>query len=133
MKRKITILLVLLLALSPLLVSCGKKDRSKTLVIYNWGENMSRESDTYTLYGRDYEITDVIKDFQEKYPEYDVVYSTYDDNEKMYPMIDKESFDIIIPSDYMVVRLLKENKIQKLDLSKLPNVEKYLDPKLKVI
>jgi spermidine/putrescine-binding protein len=110
MKRRVLALTaVLLFSVSLLLTSCGGKDRSKTLVIYNWGEYMSRESDTYNLYGQDYEKTDVIEDFKNAYPEYDVVYSTYDDNEKMYPMIDKESFDIIIPSDYMVVRLIKEN------------------------
>lgn len=131
MKRRIlSLTAVLLFSVSLLLTSCGGKDRSKTLVIYNWGEYMSRESDTYTLYGQDYEITDVIEDFKNAYPEYDVVYSTYDDNEKMYPMIDKESFDIIIPSDYMVVRLIKENKLQKLDMAKLPNVSKYVDPRL---
>lgn len=129
-KRTLVLALVLIFSMSVLLTSCGGKDRSKTLVIYNWGEYMSRESDTYTLYGQDYEITDVIEDFKNKYPEYDVVYSTYDDNEKMYPMIDKESFDIIIPSDYMVVRLIKENKLQKLDMNKLPNVSKYVDPRL---
>ncbi len=130
-RRSMVLTVLINIITAVLLSSCaGGKDRSKTLVIYNWGEYMSRESDTYTLYGKDYEITDVIEDFKAKYPEYDVVYSTYDDNEKMYPMIDKESFDIIIPSDYMVVRLLKENKLQKLDMSKLPNVEKYMDQSL---
>jgi spermidine/putrescine-binding protein len=55
---------------------------------------------------------------------------TYDDNEKMYAKLDKESYDIIVPSDYMVARLIREEMLQPLDMSKLPNVSQYRDPRL---
>ena len=68
--------------------------------------------------------------FEDQFPQYDVKYLTYDDNEKMYPKLETESFDVIVPSDYMVVRLIKEGKLTPLDMAKLPNVSKYLDPRL---
>ena len=77
--------------------------------------------------------TDVVKDFEKAYPQYKVVYRMFDDNEKMYPTLDKESYDVIIPSDYMVVRLIKEGMLQKLDMSKLPNVTKYMDTRLEAL
>jgi spermidine/putrescine transport system substrate-binding protein len=109
-------------------------DQTKTgktnLVIYNWGEYIANESDTYTLYGKEYKIEDVIARFEAEYPQYNVNYLTYDDNEKMYPKLETESFDVIVPSDYMVVKLIKEDRLQKLDESKLPNVVKYIDNRL---
>jgi len=71
--------------------------------------------------------------FEEAYPQYKIVYRTFDDNEKMYPKIGKESFDVIIPSDYMIIRLIKEGKLQKLNMSELSNVSKYVNPELKDI
>jgi spermidine/putrescine transport system substrate-binding protein len=133
MKKQIAafvLILVLILASGAILPGCKANQQKKTLVIYNWGEYMAREEDTYTLYGKDYPIKDVIAEFSAAYPQYDVKYLTYDDNEKMYPKLDKESFDIIVPSDYMVVRLIKEDKLYPLDFSKLANVSSYRDPKL---
>ncbi len=110
------LILMLTLALSSWTLSAC--DTRKKIVVYNWGE---------------YIAEDTIAKFEAQYPEYRVIYRLFDDNEKMYSKIGKESFDIIIPSDYMVVRLMKENKLQKIDASKIPNVEKYLDERLKNI
>ena len=97
---------ILLLSLLAGMTACSKDNR-EPLIIYNWGEYMCREQDTYTLYGRDYPLEDVIKAFEEAYPQYKVNYLTFSDNESMYPKLDKESYDVIFPSDYMVVRLMK--------------------------
>lgn len=132
-KNKTICLLAAILTVPLLLSSCQASGGKKTLVVYNWGEYIANENDTYTVAGEDYEITDVIADFEAAYPQYDVVYRTFDDNEKMYPVLEKESFDVVVPSDYMVVRLLREGKLQPLDFSKLPNVAQYLDPKLKTL
>ena len=65
------------------------------------------------------------------YPQYDVKYLTYDDNEKMYPKLETESFDVIVPSDYMVVRLIKEDMLHAAGLwQSCPMSAKYLDPRL---
>ncbi len=115
------------------LFGCSAMDDREPILVYNWGEYMSREADTYTLYGEEYEISDVIKDFEKAYPQYRVVYTTFDDNEKMYAKLETETFDIIFPSEYMVTRLMREDKLQPLDHSKLPNVEEYMNPALKNI
>ncbi len=128
MKR--TLLFILLFALLFAGLAACDNGGKETLVIYNWGEYMSREQDTYTIFGQDYEIEDVIKLFEVAYPQYKVKYLTYDDNEKMYPKLDKESYDIIVPSEYMVARLIREDKLQEIDFTKLPDVAKYLDPRL---
>ena len=87
-------------------------DSRRELVIYNWG---------------DFIAEDTITNFEKAYPKYKVVYRTFEDNETMYPNLDN-SYDVIIPSEYMVARLLRENKLRDLDWDKLPNVQKYMDP-----
>lgn len=106
------------------------KGKSK-LYVYNWGEFMSRESDSWNFYGTDYELSDVIADFEDAYPQYDVEYRTFDDNEMMYAQLATVSYDVIFPSEYMITRLMREDKLQPLDMSKLPNVAQYMDPLLK--
>lgn len=124
---------VLLALIGTTVMGCQAFDDREKILVYNWGEFISNEEDTYTLYGEEFEITDVIKDFEAAYPEYRVVYSTFDDNEKMYAKLETESYDVIFPSEYMVTRLMRENKLQELDYSKLPNVDEYLNPDLKEI
>lgn len=124
---------VMLALVGTSVLGCQAFDDREKILVYNWGEFISNEEDTYTLYGEDFEITDVIKDFEAAYPEYRVVYSTYDDNEKMYAKLETESYDVLFPSEYMVTRLMREDKLQELDYSKLPNVVEYLNPDLKEI
>ena len=87
-------------------------DSRKELVIYNWG---------------DFIAEDTITKFEKAHKKYKVVYRTFEDNETMYPNLNN-SYDVIIPSEYMVARLLRENRLRDLDWDKLPNVQKYMDP-----
>ena len=130
MKKAITILLLATLAIMATLSGCQASPGKTTLNIYNWGEYMSRESGTISWRGQIYEIKDVIAEFESAYPQYKVNYQTFDDNEKMYAKLDTQIYDIIVPSEYMVVRLIKEGRLQELDQTKLPNVARYLDPRL---
>lgn len=133
-KKLLTIFTVLLvLALVTACGTGGGADKKTKLYIYNWGEYMSRESETVDFYGTDYELTDVIRDFELAYPEYQVEYRTFDDNEMMYAQLATVTYDLIVPSDYMVDRLMREEKLQALDFTSLPNVTKYLDNSLKQI
>ena len=92
-----------------------------TLNIYNWGEYMSDGSEG---------SIDVVKEF-EKLTGINVNYSTFDSNESMYSLIKYGgvSYDIVIPSDYMIERMINENMLQKLDIERLSNYhlidEKY--------
>ena len=87
------------------------------IVLYNWGE---------------YIAEDTIAKFEAAYPQYKVVSRYFETNETMYPNL-SNSYDVIIPSDYMVCRLIRENKLQKLDMSLLPNVTKNMDPLFKTV
>ena len=52
----------------------------------------------------------------------------FDSNESMYTkLLSGTSFDIIIPSDYMIERLINEKLVQKLDKSKLTCLEYLYD------
>jgi len=99
-----------------MLLPCGCTKKQQ-LVIYNWGE---------------YIAEDTIAKFEAKYPQYDVVYRTFETNETMYPNLEN-GYDVIIPSEYMVCRLIEEDWIQPIDKTKLPNVEKYMDPMFKSV
>ncbi len=87
-----------------------------TLNVYNWGEYIDDEN------------LDVIAQF-ERLTGCKVNYTTFESNENMYSKLSGGgvSYDIIIPSDYMVERLLGEEMLEKIDYSKVPNYEKYFD------
>lgn len=85
-----------------------------TLNVYNWGEYIDDEE------------VDVISQF-ERLTGCDVNYTTYESNENMYSKLSGGgvSYDIVIPSDYMVERLIAENMLETLDYSNIPNYDKY--------
>ena len=58
-----------------------------------------------------------------------VTYTTYETNEDLYAKLSSSNsqYDIIIPSDYMVARMIKEGMVEKLNYSNIPNFEK-IDP-----
>ena len=87
-----------------------------TLNVYNWGMNIADGSD---------DTLDIIAAFEEKYPHIDVNYSTYDSNETLYTKLSNGGItvDVIIPSDYMIARLIKEDMLLELDYSNIPNYE----------
>ncbi len=93
------------------------------LNVYNWGMNIADGSDG-TL--------DIIKEFERRYPNIDVRYSTYDSNEALYSKLKNGgvTVDVIIPSDYMIARMIDEGMLMKLDYSNIPNAQ-YVDDTFK--
>lgn len=91
------------------------KDRpfeGQTLHIYNWGE---------------YTGENIIGDFEEETGA-TVVMENFDSNEQMYIKVaNGEAYDILVPSDYMIQRLIEEDYLQKLDKSKLDCFDKLSD------
>ena len=124
--RKILFLMTLavLLGLTAFSVSAYEnKDYYKgcegtTINVFNWGEYIS---DTYAD-----GLVDVNTEF-ELLTGIKVNYVTYESNEDMYPKIKNggASYDIIIPSDYMIERMIAEDMLMEIDVSKLPNY-KYI-------
>ena len=82
----------------------SKPYEGQTLHVYNWGE---------------YTAENIIPDFEELTGA-KVVMENFESNEQMYIKVaNGESYDILVPSDYMIERLIQEDLIQKLDQSKL--------------
>ena len=94
-----------------------------TINVYNWGQYISDGSDG---------CPNVIRDFEEAYPTIKVNYMTFDSNESMYTKLEAggTSFDVIIPSDYMIDSLIKQDLLEPLDFSNIPNY-KYIDKAFK--
>lgn len=94
-----------------------------TINVFNWGEYISDGSDG-TL--------DVNAAF-EKLTGINVNYINFDSNEAMYAKLKSESvsYDVVIPSDYMVQRLINEDMLRELDFSMIDNYylidEQYKD------
>ena len=89
-----------------------------TLNVYNWGEYISDGGEGSVNVNKEFTKLTGIK----------VNYTNYTSNEDMYAKIVSggASYDIIIPSDYMIQRLVAENRLEKLDFSNIPNY-KYID------
>jgi spermidine/putrescine transport system substrate-binding protein len=85
-----------------------------TLTIYNWG---------------DYIDPDLIKKF-EKETGMKVIYQTFDSNEAMMTKIAQGGtiFDVAVPSEYAISKMIEEDLLIPLDHSKLPNL-KYVNPR----
>ena len=88
------------------------KGQNVSINVYNWGEYMS---------------LDVKKEF-EALTGIQVNYSTFASNEELYAKMKSGAadYDIIIPSDYMIARMIEEDMIEPLDFSLIPNT-KYID------
>jgi spermidine/putrescine transport system substrate-binding protein len=69
-----------------------------------------------------YVDTGVLRDFEKEF-NVGVVLKEFDSNEEMYDDIRKTSeYDVLVPSDYMIDRLIQEGRLAKLDHGKLPNM-----------
>ena len=88
------------------------KGQGVSLNVYNWGEYISDGSEGSVDVNAEFEALTGIK----------VNYSTFATNEELYAKIQSGavSYDIIIPSDYMIARMIREELVQKLDFSQIP-------------
>ena len=109
----------ILLLVSGYLVFFAKPQESITLNVYNWGQYIADGSD---------DSLEVIKAFEARYPHIKVNYSTYDSNEIMYSKLANGGItvDVIIPSDYMIARLISEDMLLPINFDNIPNYQ-YID------
>ncbi len=127
-KRIASVLFTLVISLLPCVTSFAAEQseidalRGTTLYVYNWGEYISDGAD---------DTLDVNAAFEEKYG-IEVVYETYDNNEVMYSKLKGGgvSYDVVIPSDYMIQRMIAEDMLQPINFSNIPNY-KYIPEKYK--
>ena len=87
--------------------------------VYNWGEYISDGAEG---------SMDVNEEFY-KETGIRVNYTTFDSNENMYNKLKGggANYDIVIPSDYMIARLIEEGLVQKIDFSNIPNYSNIMD------
>ena len=125
--KKIAFALAAVLLLTLCLTGCGGKE-ALTLNVYNWGEYISDGSEGSFDTVREFE-----KWYQENYNQKVTVnYTTFASNEDMYNKISSGavSYDVIIPSDYMIARMAGEGLLQTLNFDNIPNYQ-YIDDNFK--
>lgn len=91
-----------------------------TVNVYNWGEYISDGSE---------DTMDAVGEF-ERLTGCKVNYTNYESNENMYSKLigGGVSYDVIVPSDYMIDRLIDEDMLLELDYDNIPNM-KYINKK----
>ncbi|WP_314719962.1 spermidine/putrescine ABC transporter substrate-binding protein [Parvimonas micra] len=96
-----------------LLSSCNKRE-GNVVNMYNWGEYIDKE---------------VLDEFTRE-TGIKVNYETFVTNEDMYLKIKQggSNYDIVVPSDYMIEKMIKEDMLEPIDKSKLSNY-KNIDAK----
>ena len=125
MKRSLSLLLAAMLLCSVLLAGCGGSGsgsgKTLTLNVYNWGEYISDGSE---------DSFDTIREFEKWYEQtynqkVKVNYTTFASNEDMYAKLSSGavSFDVVIPSDYMIARMAENKMLLELDFKNIPNYE----------
>lgn len=90
-----------------------------TINVYNWGEYISVDEGDGEF--------DTNSEF-EKLTGINVNYSTFATNEELYAKLKGggTKYDVVVPSDYMISRMINEGMLEKLNLENIPNVS-YMD------
>ena len=97
MKKILIVMLVLVIGFSAF---AGVKSKGKVLRIFNAGEYLDPE---------------LLEEFEQQY-NCKIIYETFDSNETMYTkLMSGSEYDILIPSDYMIERLISEKMLQPVD------------------
>ena len=114
-----TVAAVLVLAVLGSTVGAGiAQNRKSAAAIEKYGSNVLK------LYlPGEYLGENVISDFEKQFG-VRVIVENFDSNEMMYTkLMAGDRYDVVIPSDYMIERLMKEDYLQKIDKSLIPNME----------
>lgn len=110
MKRKILLFILILFVVT----GCNKKNNSNELNVLNWSS---------------YIPDSVIHSFEDE-TGINVNYGTYSSNEECLAKVQSSkegTYDLIFPSDYMVSLLISKNMIDKLDKTKISNINNVKD------
>lgn len=115
MKRILSIILVSALLIFTLTACAGSSKNQEAIEKYG--------SDTLKVFNAgEYVGENVIKNFEKQFG-VKVIYETFESNEMMYTKVQTgEVYDILVPSDYMIERLMLEDKLSKLDKTLIPNM-----------
>lgn len=119
MKKLVCLIVSVLFVCSVAVPVCAESiepDTTITLNVYNWGEY----------------IDPAVNDLFTEETGIRVNYKNFTDNESMYAVLSSgaASYDIIVPSDYMVGKLIQNGMLAKLDFDNIPNF-KYINDDFK--
>lgn len=108
MKKNLVLLAALIMAVAVLLSACGDSEPQEVVNVFNWGENIDES---------------IFDDFEEQ-TGIKVNYKVYESNEQLYTMLKQGgvNYDVIIPSDYMISRMIDEDMLEKIDYANVPNL-----------
>lgn len=122
MRKTVCLLCSLLTCFALFSDSVSAAPETRTLRVFNWGEYISDGSDG---------SMDVIQEFTRR-TGIQVDYQVFSTNEEMYAKIISGSadYDVLIPSDYMIGKMIDEGLLAKLDFSNIPNY-RYVDDAFK--
>ena len=117
-----------------LLAACGEDKKgggggdTKTLNFYNWTAYIDDTSNDPDQPANQLTIPKFEKESGIK-----VNYRTYSSNEDLVAKLGagKSDFDVVVPSDFVVIGLIAEKALKKIDKSKVPNVDKNMAEKYK--
>ena len=113
--------------------SSGGSGGSGTSVTPGNSGNTARNGVLRVFNATEYMDMTTIEDFEKEY-NITVIYEEFESNEEMYDIVSEDpgAYDVLIPSDYSIDRLIKEGMLYKLDMEKLPNISQvapeYLHP-----
>ncbi|MCD4711922.1 MAG: spermidine/putrescine ABC transporter substrate-binding protein, partial [Clostridiales bacterium] len=110
--KKIIILVMVMVLTTVLFTACAQEDKV-VLNVYNWGDYI--DEDIFEMF----EVETGIE----------INYETYATNEEMYTKIKKggTKYDLAIPSEYMIEKMIREEMLETIDLSKIPNFKNIDD------
>ena len=114
--KKIAIVLLAALVAGLFTAALAESDKpfaGTELVVYNW---------------YDYIDPDVLDQFEEE-TGISITYVNFTQNEDMYARLEAGAgaYDVIFPSEYMIERLIREDRLETLNLDNIPNLENVLD------
>lgn len=113
MKKILVMVLIMVFSLG-ILGGCAKQadqpQEPAKLYVYNWG---------------DYIDETIVTDFEKEF-NCEVIYDEYATNEDMYVKIKQggTKYDIAVPSDYMIEKMIREDMLEPIDLAKITNFSK---------
>ena len=119
MKRVFALLLALaLIAPGMRARAASEYDPDVTINVYSWGEYIANGTDGSMDVNAEFTARTGIK----------VNYTTFDSNESLYSKLvgGGADYDVIVPSDYMVSKLINEDMLLPLDFENIPNYQ-YID------
>ncbi len=119
MTKKVLCALIAVVMITAVFCTAGCNSDKVVLNVYNWGEYIANGDDG---------CMDVIAEF-EKRTGIEVNYTEFASNEEMYAKISSgaANYDVIIPSDYMIEKMIAEDMLEKINFDNVPNFE-YIDP-----